>query len=88
MFFSDFPWLYRVSYLYTGLIGMVITFAVGYFLSLLIRKVTKTPTDEETYDPNVFVEPLSKKLLTRERRIKIVSSVEMSEAKEDENTML
>lgn len=66
---------------------MVVTFAVGYFLSLVIRKVTKTPTYEETYDPNVFVDPLSKKLLTR-KRIKIINSVEMSVTKEDESTML
>lgn len=67
---------------------MVVTFAVGYFLSLLIRKVTKTPTYEETYDPNVFVDPLYKKLLKRKRGIKIINSVEMSVTKEDESTML
>lgn len=67
---------------------MVVTFAVGYFLSFIIRKITNTPTDEETYDPNVFVDPLSKKLLSRERGIKMINSVEMSVCKEDESTML
>ncbi|XP_066154318.1 putative sodium-dependent multivitamin transporter [Euwallacea fornicatus] len=61
----DFPWLYRVSYLYNGVIGLVVTFVVGYIASLIARQITRKTIKDENYDPNLFARPLARDLPIR-----------------------
>ncbi|ENN73470.1 hypothetical protein HUJ04_004297 [Dendroctonus ponderosae] len=59
---SNYLWIHRVSYLYNGVAGFLITFILGYLLSWIIRKIKRTPVQNERYDPNLFVPPLANKL--------------------------
>ncbi|KAH1014501.1 hypothetical protein HUJ05_012357 [Dendroctonus ponderosae] len=58
----NYLWIHRVSYLYNGVAGFLITFILGYLLSWIIRKIKRTPVQNERYDPNLFVPPLANKL--------------------------
>ncbi|XP_060526384.1 putative sodium-dependent multivitamin transporter [Cylas formicarius] len=65
---DDYFWLYRVSYLYNGVIGLLITFIVGYLVSFGTRKLFGKRVDDEHYDPSLFIPPLEKRL---RRKMKI-----------------
>ncbi|XP_076262744.1 putative sodium-dependent multivitamin transporter isoform X2 [Rhynchophorus ferrugineus] len=68
---SDYFWLYRVSYLYNGLFGFLTTFVIGYVASLIVRTVKGKWVKDENYDPNLFIQPLSKKLLVQQENNKL-----------------
>lgn len=55
--------MYKVSYLYNGLVGLIITFVVGYIISYVTRKVTGEVIGP--MDPNLFVPPLARRLEKR-----------------------
>lgn len=57
--------MYRVSYLYNGVFGLLLTVLVGYIASLAVKKICSRP--EKQYDPNLFIPPLEKRL--RKKRI-------------------
>lgn len=57
---KEYFWLYRVSYLYNGVIGLFITILVGYTFSLVLRRVTKK--NDLCTDLNLFVPFISKKI--------------------------
>lgn len=54
--FSEYFWLYRLSYLYTGVIGMLTTFVIGYIVSCVFKK------DNSALDPHLFIPPLERKI--------------------------
>lgn len=56
-------WLYRVSYLYNGVFGVVITLIVGYIASILIDKALGRKIPNR--DPDLFIPPLAKKLRSK-----------------------
>nr|CAH7751224.1 unnamed protein product [Callosobruchus chinensis] len=57
---SDYFWLYRVSYLYNGVLGLVSSIIIGYIASILIDKCLKR--QKRTYDPNLFIPPLERRM--------------------------
>lgn len=59
-FYRTYLWPHRVSYLYNGVFGLVITIIVGYIASFLVRKICSRPIED--YDPNLFIPPLEKRL--------------------------
>ncbi|XP_066257278.1 putative sodium-dependent multivitamin transporter [Euwallacea similis] len=84
----DFPWLYRVSYLYNGVIGLVVTFVIGYIASLIVRKITRRAIKDENYDPNLFARPLARDLTIGRDEKKEFQLVKKSESVEDISTRL
>lgn len=44
------------------MVGFLVTIILGYVLSWIIRKIKRTPVENERYDPNLFVPPLANKL--------------------------
>lgn len=62
-FCRDYLWLYKVSYLYNGVAGLLITFVVGYAASYVFRKIAGEAI--RPMDPNLFVPPLSKRFKKR-----------------------
>lgn len=60
MVFSEYFWLYKISYLYNGVIGFLVTMIIGYLISYISRKITKE--EIRPMDTNLFVPPLAKKL--------------------------
>ncbi|XP_050299970.1 putative sodium-dependent multivitamin transporter isoform X2 [Anthonomus grandis grandis] len=80
---SDFPWLYRVSYLYNGVIGLAVTFTIGYITSFIIRKISGRKIEDEDYNPNLFVPCLSRKLLENKRENKVFKLIKRSDSHED-----
>ncbi|CAG9768952.1 unnamed protein product [Ceutorhynchus assimilis] len=71
---SDYLWVYRVSYLYNGVAGLVTTLFVGYLVSWTLRKITGKNADDENYDPNLFVPPLANRLRKLQMNFKTVSN--------------
>ncbi|CAG9823598.1 unnamed protein product [Phaedon cochleariae] len=57
---SDYLWIHRVSYLYNGVFGLVITLVIGLLFSYIIEKCSNKP--KKDYDPNLFIPPLAKRL--------------------------
>lgn len=57
---NTYFWLYRVSYLYNGVFGLLITVILGYIFSLILNKFTK-PSNRQL-DPNLFIPPIAKRL--------------------------
>nr|XP_022913671.1 putative sodium-dependent multivitamin transporter isoform X1 [Onthophagus taurus]XP_022913672.1 putative sodium-dependent multivitamin transporter isoform X1 [Onthophagus taurus]XP_022913673.1 putative sodium-dependent multivitamin transporter isoform X1 [Onthophagus taurus] len=74
---NDYFWLYRVSYLYNGVFGLISTLFVGYTSSLLFKYIFKE--DPEDLDPNLFVPPLAKRLKRWRRSYKIATLEEQME---------
>ncbi|XP_025829911.1 putative sodium-dependent multivitamin transporter [Agrilus planipennis] len=60
---SDYFWLYRISYLYNGVVGLIATMVVGIFVSYIIYCVRGRK--EVQMDPNLFVPPLARRLEKR-----------------------
>lgn len=78
-FFSQYLWLYRISYLYNGVLGLICTFVVGYVVSLITRKVFNE--ELKPMDPNLFIPPVARRL---ERMWdKPLNMKEISESDED-----
>lgn len=70
--FSEYFWLYRVSYLYNGVLGLLVTFIFGYLFSFVLEKCFGETQDE--LDPNLFVPPLSKRLKNqKEKMVKLMN---------------
>ncbi|KAK9712435.1 Sodium:solute symporter family [Popillia japonica] len=60
---TEYFWLYRVSYLYNGVFGLLTTLAFGTLTSLISRKlIDNSNADDDYIDPNLFVPPLAKKV--------------------------
>lgn len=57
---SEYFWLYRVSYLYNGVFGLIATCVVGYVISWLIDKIAGT--EKRPMNPNLFIPPLARRL--------------------------
>ncbi|XP_056646655.1 putative sodium-dependent multivitamin transporter isoform X2 [Diorhabda sublineata] len=56
---KTYLWIHRVSYLYNGVFGLVITFVIGIVLSFVINRYS---TQTKIHDPNLFIPPLARKL--------------------------
>ncbi|ERL93958.1 hypothetical protein D910_11244 [Dendroctonus ponderosae] len=80
---SDYPWPYRVSYLYNGVIGLFITFTVGYLTSFIIRRLNQRRVEDEDYNPDLFIPPLSKRLLTKRSQNNVFHLVRRTESCEN-----
>ncbi|KRT80548.1 hypothetical protein AMK59_8463 [Oryctes borbonicus] len=61
---SEYFWLYRVSYLYYGVFGLLSTLIAGTVASFIFSKISNE-AKEEILDPNLFIPPLAKKLRRR-----------------------
>ncbi|XP_066143171.1 putative sodium-dependent multivitamin transporter [Euwallacea fornicatus] len=59
---DEYLWIYRLSYLYVCVGGLLVTLLMGYLASMITRKVTGKRVDDENYDPHLFVPPLAKRL--------------------------
>ncbi|KAB0798659.1 hypothetical protein PPYR_09652 [Photinus pyralis] len=74
---DNYLWLYRVSYLYNGVLGLSGTFFVGYVVSFVLRKVTNAHSDGK--DPNLFIPILAKKMrkekMRREKEMAILQDI-------------
>ncbi|XP_072389015.1 putative sodium-dependent multivitamin transporter [Diabrotica undecimpunctata] len=57
---KTYLWIHRVSYLYNGLFGLLLTMIIGLFISFAVNKLSKRP--RRMYDPNLFIPPLAKAL--------------------------
>ncbi|KAK4878987.1 hypothetical protein RN001_007133 [Aquatica leii] len=57
---SNYFWLYRVSYLYNGVFGLLITIVIGYSVSMLVNKIFGIVS--KTIDPNLFVPYIANKM--------------------------
>ncbi|GJQ70613.1 hypothetical protein Trydic_g23006 [Trypoxylus dichotomus] len=60
---SEYFWLYRISYLYYGVLGLLSTLIVGGVVSFISNK--GRGSKEEIMDPNLFIPPLAKRLRRR-----------------------
>ncbi|KAI4465484.1 sodium-coupled monocarboxylate transporter [Holotrichia oblita] len=72
---TEYFWLYRVSYLYNGVFGLLSTLIFGTLASFISRKlIDNTNTEDDCIDPNLFVPPLAKKIRNRlEKSMKLVT---------------
>ncbi|EFA03653.1 putative sodium-dependent multivitamin transporter [Tribolium castaneum] len=75
---KEYFWLYKVSYLYNGVFGLVTTFLVGYLISLVINSIYGRK--DQHLDPNLFIPPIQRKLQKRELSL---SMKQWSESEED-----
>uniref|UniRef100_A0A1Y1K0U1 Sodium-dependent multivitamin transporter n=1 Tax=Photinus pyralis TaxID=7054 RepID=A0A1Y1K0U1_PHOPY len=66
---TDYFWLYRVSYLYNGVLGLICTLVVGIVVSILCNKLCGTMA--KNTDPNLFVPFIAKRMRKRLKRDKI-----------------
>uniref|UniRef100_A0A6P7F995 Sodium-dependent multivitamin transporter n=1 Tax=Diabrotica virgifera virgifera TaxID=50390 RepID=A0A6P7F995_DIAVI len=57
---KTYLWIHRVSYLYNGLFGLLLTVIIGLLVSFAVNKLSKRP--RRTYDPNLFIPPLARAL--------------------------
>ncbi|CAH0557554.1 unnamed protein product [Brassicogethes aeneus] len=57
---SDYFWLYRVSYLYNGVFGLVCTLLVGYLSSIIFAKIFNIK--QKYLEPNLFIPPIARRL--------------------------
>ncbi|XP_013138880.1 PREDICTED: putative sodium-dependent multivitamin transporter isoform X2 [Papilio polytes] len=63
---SDYFYLYRISYMWTGLIGLVWVLLVGSVISLLVRHQQPWQRAGKPHpDPALFTPPLAKRLIAR-----------------------
>lgn len=67
--FSHYFWLYRLSYLYTGVIGVVSTILVGYIVSLVYEDSNESKLKQ--IDLRLFVTPVANYL---EKKYKLSSN--------------
>ncbi|CAG9862884.1 unnamed protein product [Phyllotreta striolata] len=58
---GEYLWIHRVSYLYNGLFGIIVTLVVGYVISFAFQKLSNQKPNQ-TLDPNLFIPPLAKRL--------------------------
>ncbi|XP_044729076.1 putative sodium-dependent multivitamin transporter [Chrysoperla carnea] len=70
---SQYFYLYRLSYLWVCVIGFLLTFIIGYVVSLL------TGSNTEKLNPDLFVPPLANKLRRSLRRYSVSSQTSTSE---------
>ncbi|KAJ8951885.1 hypothetical protein NQ318_019862 [Aromia moschata] len=63
--YSAYLWVHKVSYLYNGVFGLLITVVIGYLLSLVVRLRWGKKVDEEDYDPHLFIGPVARRLKRR-----------------------
>lgn len=80
---SEYFWLYRVSYLYNGVFGLLITAILGYIVSLVTRKIDGRRVEDENYDPNLFIPSIAKKLTVSDAPVNLTSLTALSSS--DEN---
>lgn len=60
---TEYFWLYRLSYLYNGVFGLICTFVVGLVASVLCNKIFGTKSKNS--DPNLFIPFIAKKMRKR-----------------------
>ncbi|XP_044267495.1 putative sodium-dependent multivitamin transporter [Tribolium madens] len=61
---KEYFWLYKVSYLYNGVFGLVTTLVVGYLMSFIFNRIYGR--EDQHLDPNLFIPPLQRRLQKRE----------------------
>lgn len=82
IYFREYFWLYKVSYLYNGVFGLLTTLLIGYCVSFILNKIFGYSLED--YDPKLFIPPLSKWLEKRtERPISLYNGKQYSESDED-----
>ncbi|KAL1512458.1 hypothetical protein ABEB36_002045 [Hypothenemus hampei] len=74
---SSYLWIYRVSYLYNGVAGLVITLIIGYLSSWLIKwlKLWQSENDK-CQDANLFVPPIAKKMMKKSMKNNTIIDME------------
>uniref|UniRef100_V5GM94 Putative sodium-dependent multivitamin transporter n=1 Tax=Anoplophora glabripennis TaxID=217634 RepID=V5GM94_ANOGL len=80
---SEYFWLFRVSYLYNGVFGLLITTILGYAVSFVTRKMDGRRVEDENYDPDLFIPIIAKKLPASEAPVNLTSLTELSASDED-----
>lgn len=68
----EYPYIYRISYMYYGLIGFTITFIFGYLLSILLKNETR-----KKIRPNLLCHIVAERLIQKRSSI-----IEMDDQKE------
>ncbi|XP_044752026.1 putative sodium-dependent multivitamin transporter [Coccinella septempunctata] len=58
---SSYFWLYKVSYLYLGVFGLLCTLLVGYMSSIMFFKRSESE-EKSVKNPDLFIPPLSRRL--------------------------
>lgn len=71
---SDYFWLYRVTYLYNGLFGLIITISVGCLVSLLCRWLCRSEKENEELDPRLFIGPICRRLEQQQTKREMILS--------------
>ncbi|KAF5294065.1 hypothetical protein FQA39_LY13539 [Lamprigera yunnana] len=66
---SEYFWLYRISYLYNGVLGLIFTVVIGYIVSFVTNKVNGTVP--ENLDPNLFIPCIAKKMKKSSEKNKV-----------------
>lgn len=56
---KTYLWIHRVSYLYNGVFGLIITLLIGIVLSFVINRFS---TQIKIHNPNLFIPPLARRL--------------------------
>ncbi|XP_050302093.1 putative sodium-dependent multivitamin transporter [Anthonomus grandis grandis] len=59
---SQYLWVYRVSYLYNGVAGLLTTFLAGFLISWVIRLACGKTINQENYDSRLFIPMIAKKV--------------------------
>ncbi|KAJ3656767.1 hypothetical protein Zmor_015816 [Zophobas morio] len=78
---QEYFWLYKVSYLYNGVFGLLSTYIIGYVASLVINKIKGVST--QNLDPHLFITPIARRL---ERTMDIpLNTKELSDSQEELN---
>ncbi|RZC38848.1 uncharacterized protein BDFB_000721 [Asbolus verrucosus] len=57
---KEYFWLYKVSYLYNGVFGLLTTYIMGYLVSFAVNKVCGH--NQQNFDPNLFIPPVARRL--------------------------
>lgn len=72
----EYPYIYRISYMYYGVIGFTITFIFGYLLSILLKSETR-----KKIRPNLLCHIIAERLIQkRSSMIEMVMSFHINVA--------
>lgn len=82
---GEYFWLYRVSYLYRGVMGLIVTCVVGYLSSYIVNQICGAQ-DPATMDSNLFIPPLARKLEKQyDKNLKMHETKIATISKEEDN---
>lgn len=82
-----FFYLYRISYMYSAVMGFIFTFVIGYVVSYVVRLLKKqgkeriyTDETKTIMNPDLFMPPIAKNI--RKRNLKFEETLKQKEIDE------